>query len=192
MEERTSESGVEGTVELEKLEDLFTEAQEKISSVSVTGKEIILIIGDTGVGKSTFINYLLKYPLKLIPNEQTGDEELRLEKLIPGTAEIGEINAGSKTIFPQTHERKEATRFVYCDTGGFIDTRGAAYQIAIYYSLRSLLATATHVKAIIMVFKEAQLDSKKGGTAIADGVKWAGNLDHFFKKLRYKISYHFC
>jgi predicted GTPase len=65
-------------------------------SISAMGKDGVLIIGNTGAGKSTLVNYLLGY--KMIETDRDGTDVYITEG--SGGAVIGHSNSISETLFP--------------------------------------------------------------------------------------------
>ncbi len=158
-------------VNLDELQELFRVAQEKTAALD--GQEVVLVIGNSGTGKSTCINYMLEYPLEMVRNVRNGGRELRLlNPDAPGAAPIGRLLGGSETLFPAAYMRADVNPLIFCDTGGFPDTRGGSTTIAIHYAIRSVVTTARRIKAIIIMCTEAQLfDADKGASIVAAKIK---------------------
>ena len=96
--------------------DLVIEGEKYIEDTN--GKDIIIFIGGTQIGKSTTINALLGVPFK----KQNG-------KLIPQKELIAKIGASdnggvSCTIFPALYCADHYTYFL--DTQGFFESRNSA------------------------------------------------------------------
>ncbi len=170
VEANVSDNVIAG-VNLDELQELFTAVQENTSALD--GKEIVLVIGNSGVGKSIFINYMLDYQLKTIIDERTGGRELQLvDPDIQGAAKVGRLLGGSATLIPKAYARADVNPLIFCDTGGFPDTRGGSTTIAVHYAIRSVVTTARRIKAIIIMCTEAQLgDKASAATYIAEKIK---------------------
>lgn len=88
-------------------------------------KHGIMVIGDTGVGKSTFILTVLGYPLT---KKQVGHNTMFVstKKLLPEHEPLRptlNITSVTKDILP--YKRKFNTKDIYIlDTPGFCDTKG--------------------------------------------------------------------
>jgi predicted GTPase len=78
----------------------------------------VLIIGNTGAGKSTLINYQLGY--KMVKTELHGSDVYNTEEKIGAVK--GHSKSISETLFSETF-RNKLDNIVYCDCGGFGDTR---------------------------------------------------------------------
>jgi energy-coupling factor transporter ATP-binding protein EcfA2 len=115
-------------------------AIEKTASASkkVIGKDIIALIGNTGAGKSTLINYL--WGLKMIKNNGRIEVENSNEEI----AKIGHSKGSSETRITQIYEKTNSYTFVDC--GGFLDTRGDDVDIEVVSSLKFTLEGAKSVK----------------------------------------------
>ncbi len=157
--------------EIDELQALFRAAQE--STAALYEQELILIIGNSGTGKSTCINYMLEHPLEMVTNTRNGGRELKLaDPDAPGAAPIGRLLGGSETLFPAAYRRTDVNPLIFCDTGGFPDTRGGCTTIAIHYAIRSAVTTARRIKAVIIMCTEAQIfDADKGATIVFEKIK---------------------
>jgi energy-coupling factor transporter ATP-binding protein EcfA2 len=108
------------------------------ASEKANGKEIIALIGNTGAGKSTLINYL--WGLKMIKNNGRIEVENSNEEI----AKIGHSKGSSETLITQIYQKTNSYTFVDC--GGFLDTRGDDVDIEVVSSLKFTLEGAKSVK----------------------------------------------
>ncbi|EDV24063.1 uncharacterized protein TRIADDRAFT_57164 [Trichoplax adhaerens] len=79
------------------------------------GKDLVLAIGNTGVGKSTFLNYMLEH--KMCQDQNTGN----IDTVQPATFKIGH-EMESETLYA-TPFVSEIYPWVYTDCPGFQDNR---------------------------------------------------------------------
>jgi len=110
------------------------------------GKDIVLVVGNTGAGKSTLVNYLAGCRMR--------------EEMIPNSIDLGivaenpimEIGHGfpSKTEFPQMY-KDPYTNLTYCDCPGFLDNRGASFEISNAYAIKRIALTAKSIKIVVLI-----------------------------------------
>ncbi len=92
----------------------------KLSDASIVDKNIVLLIGDTGAGKSTTLNFLAGQEMQIRQNDNE-DMVVEAKNLLPGF-EIGHrLSSTTKRINTFVREKDELT---LCDTPGFKDTTG--------------------------------------------------------------------
>lgn len=87
-------------------------------NIDAKGKDLVIFIGTSQVGKSTAINALLNGPLEM---DDEGNIIHSVEKEI---AKVGEDGKGrSCTDFPSTYSGEKSGQFVFLDTRGLLDCR---------------------------------------------------------------------
>ena len=138
------------------------------------GKEIVLVIGNTDVGKSTLINDILLMPSGLsfkLRECDDGVEELVLPDVLPSglrLAPMGESgSATSKTKIPEIYD-------CLCDTPGFESTEGEEARVMAGMNIR-LLTRIARIKGVIIVVDRQSFESKQEGFK-----KLARTLRHLF------------
>ncbi|GFQ91982.1 uncharacterized protein TNCT_143661 [Trichonephila clavata] len=110
-------------------------------------KNVTLVLGNTGSGKSTFTQWIAGDNSKLISievKEGTG------EYIIEDNNRIGNSTVTSKTIFPELVIKKE-TDTAYYDCPGFSDTRSTSHDIATTYFIKKVLDFSERVKMIFVI-----------------------------------------
>ncbi|CAL1286289.1 unnamed protein product [Larinioides sclopetarius] len=110
-------------------------------------KDVILILGNTGSGKSTFTQLLAGDNTKMISketNEGTG------EYIITDNNRIGDTTLKSKTIFPEL-VIDARTNAAYYDCPGFSDTEGTSYDIATTYFIKKVVDFSESVKMVFTI-----------------------------------------
>ncbi|XP_031625107.1 uncharacterized protein LOC116341903 isoform X2 [Contarinia nasturtii] len=110
-------------------------------------KNIILVMGNTGAGKTTLVSLMTK--VKLISEEtvsNSGEFIISDEKhLISGIS-----TTESQTVIPNlmVHARSGA---IYFDCPGYNDTRGVANDISVSYFCRTLIEKSSSIKLVFVV-----------------------------------------
>ncbi|GAB4224205.1 MAG: hypothetical protein Tsb005_21020 [Gammaproteobacteria bacterium] len=146
------------------------------------GKNIVLVLGDTGAGKSTTIDYLLHQEMTkiVVKNRIIHRIGVRGNPI----ASIGH-DKNSHTLFPAIYgemDNKENTHFtkhdlIFCDCPGFRDNRGPVIQTAVSMLTEMMIKSAAHVVGIMVVIDYAQFTTTRG-KEFAD---LADTLSKFFK-----------
>jgi len=135
------------------------------ASQQASGKELVLVIGKTGAGKSTLINYLVGCQMEssLSPGHLTAD--------ISAVDEIMEIGHGraSQTEHPKAHFDEESG-LCYCDCPGFDDNRGPETDIANAFGIKSITRHAASVRAVVVLVNYHTLKADRA-VGLADTIK---------------------
>ncbi|CAL1288930.1 unnamed protein product [Larinioides sclopetarius] len=118
-------------------------------------KDVILVLGNTGSGKSTFTQWVAGDNTKLISKET---EEGTGEYIIEDHNRIGNTTLKSKTIFPELVVDAK-TNAAYYDCPGFSDTQGTSHDIASTYFIKEVLEFSESLK---MVFTISHPSLRKG------------------------------
>ncbi|GFU18336.1 uncharacterized protein TNCV_1980241 [Trichonephila clavipes] len=124
--------------------DLLKKGETNIE-LSEEHKSVILILGNTGSGKSTFTQWLAGDNSKLIAietNKGTG------EFIIKDDNRIGNSTIKSKTVFPELVIDPD-TNSAYYDCPGFSDTN-TANDIATTYFIKKVIDYADSVKLVFL------------------------------------------
>ena len=138
------------------------------NAASATGKEVVLVLGNTGVGKSTAVNYLMGCEMKLVePSELglKGPKEVVIVNAEGTRPEVMPIGHGrqSRTFMPQIVLDADDSNQAYCDCPGFSDNRGAEINLANAINTRRVLQQATGVKAVFLVSYYGLHDDRGAG-----------------------------
>jgi hypothetical protein len=137
----------------------------------VKGKEAIFIIGNTGAGKSTFVNYL--YGCKMESKKVRDLIGVNPADFILNTIVRVSPDSEKKEMMKIGHSNKSQTfmpeiavddqGFTYCDCPGFLDNRGAEINIANAVNIRNTLDSAESIKVIILInYKSIEADRGRG------------------------------
>ncbi|XP_018014844.2 uncharacterized protein LOC108671781, partial [Hyalella azteca] len=142
----TLESTSSNNSEISRTFQLLDEGQEKIQ-LSERYKNITLVLGNTGAGKSTFLQWFAGDYNKLIAKKEYGTSGAFI--IVDGNR-IGNSTLNSMTIFPELVIHPE-TDNAYYDCPGFSDTRSTSMEIATTYFIKKVADYAEHVKLIFVV-----------------------------------------
>lgn len=151
----------------------FAEIKQKIDQnlpgQKVSGKDITVILGNTGSGKSTITNFLARVPMKV---DTKGN-------LVPEDG-IGKVKVSyggrSETKFPGLLPDTEVGYL--CDLPGFQDSEGAVDDVLNSAFIRSVLTSAKSVRVLVLT-TDAELDAGR-----AEAFK---KLSHFMNMFRNKV-----
>jgi hypothetical protein len=125
------------------------------NAASVNNKEVVMVLGITGVGKSTFLNSLLGCDMKAVKPSELGLTGLKKVVIVDPRSARAEIMSighkrASQTFMPQIATEPDHAHRVYCDCPGFSDNRGAEINIANSLNINQILQNATGVKAVFL------------------------------------------
>lgn len=144
-------------------------------------KDIILVIGNTGAGKSTLINYLCDVPLKKVVAADGVDKIFQLDHYRYYSshhqkyAPMGD-GVDSKTFYTEIYTHNStgfggfsSHTFNYCDCPGFIDNRTEEERICTSINTQLTMKMARSVRSILVVidFSSFKTDRAKSIRALA-------------------------
>lgn len=113
------------------------------------GKDIMLVIGNTGAGKSTLINYLLGCEME--ERRVRGRIHAFPKEPAKELAQIGHTEE-SETFFPAVYKGKYNTQeFIFCDCPGFLDTRTIEERTLVHINMQLVIMAASSLKVIIAI-----------------------------------------
>lgn len=165
--------------EIQDILDLLQSGDKKIEYA--THQDVMLLLGNTGAGKSTFTQFMAGdnnnlESVEILPG--LGDYYIKdiSGKKISGTATIT-----SHTIFPELVLDTEANVAFY-DCPGFSDTRSAAHDIAATYFTKKVIDSAKSIKLVFIVNYSAVKTSNDRldfMLLVKHAVKMIKNIDKF-------------
>ncbi|MHA7877340.1 MAG: hypothetical protein ACX93T_00220 [Bacteroidota bacterium] len=133
--------------------DHCTELGER-NADNATGKVVAMTVGNTGVGKSTFLNCLVGCKMKLVKPRELGLSGLKKVIIVDPNSQQPEImpigHDESQTFLPQIAIDSSNQSNTYCDCPGFFSTSGAEINIANAINTRRVLQQAKGVKVIFL------------------------------------------
>lgn len=136
----------EGNVQIKSTFELLARGEKEIR-LTKEYRDLVLVLGNTGSGKSTFTQWIAGDNDKLIAvevKEGTG------EYIIVDSNRIGNSTIFSKTTFPELVIDTQ-TKTAFYDCPGFSDTRSTSNDIAATYFIKRLVDHAKSVKLIFIV-----------------------------------------
>ncbi len=142
---------------------LLQEAYQHIHKMD--GKEIILVMGNTGAGKSTAVGYFLGLEMESFYN-RVGDKVIRIKddptkQSDKSHPKIGQSLGESETLYTQGYPLPGDSNILLGDCPGFHDTRGGDYEICTNLSIDEAVAKVKKIRAIVMILPiYAFLDEK--------------------------------
>lgn len=151
----------------------FIKKGDEIIEGQKTKENIIIVLGPTGAGKGTLINYLSGTALK--PVYQDGTWKLSAEKTLPDIS-ISHSRQ-SDTFYPAIHS-PEGKNFSYIDSPGFGDSRGVAHDIATAY-FRQKIMEMQEIKSMKVLIALPYKDFSAGRGDIVKG--YINALDQFLQ-----------
>lgn len=141
------------SLDSEKMKKFIIDALPKIKPAE--NRDIVLVVGNTGAGKSTLIDYLLGCKMK---KEKRGirtiavPEDPKLE-----VAKIGN-NMESETLYSAIYSNSE---FSFCDCPGFMENRTEEEKVFTSINMQLAIESAKSVCSIIVVIDIKSLETDK-------------------------------
>jgi 50S ribosome-binding GTPase len=130
----------------------------------IVGKNAVIVIGNTGAGKSTWLNYLMGCRMILTPLRRSSMANAAPSEVCPVVPfPIGHTKQ-SETFMPAIAlEPMASDPIAYCDCPGFLDNRGAEINIANAVNIRRILQAARSVRIIILISDVALIADRSRG-----------------------------
>jgi energy-coupling factor transporter ATP-binding protein EcfA2 len=122
-----------------------------IDSYSNIRKNVLMVLGLSGTGKSTLVNYLNDIPL--VGKRFTGKGwrvDLKYENVTLSECFAIGHKTVSKTLYPCFYSPKEED-FSYIDNPGFRDSRGLGVEISTSYFRREILKKVDNIKFLLLI-----------------------------------------
>ena len=117
----------------------------------IKDKDIILLLGSTGVGKSTLMHYLAGS--KMRPTKVNGIPHLVPEEVMSGLEDV-KFSCASRSVTTGIHAitmNMSGETYIVCDTAGFDDTRGVEDDIASGIVMINAIRSARSVKLALVM-----------------------------------------
>mmetsp|Transcript_11036 Transcript_11036/g.17930 ORF Transcript_11036/g.17930 Transcript_11036/m.17930 type:complete len:981 (+) Transcript_11036:107-3049(+) len=121
---------------------------------SMTERKCVVIVGDTGVGKSTYTNYAFGKPIVKVRKQGKEFDSFEVRE---GTETLTEIGSGvaSKTFMPIVITdypfKEDKYQTLFCDPAGLLDNRCKALRIINAINLKSVIESSSSVVVVLMV-----------------------------------------
>ena len=135
----------------------------RINAEKISEKDAVIVLGNTGAGKSTFINYIAGCQLEKKRVKGCGRVLVVKDQDSGGVLdEVTPIGHGkqSKTFMPHI---VAVDKQVYCDCPGFSDNRGVEINIANAVNIKQALSRAASIRIIVLVNYES-LSADRGNS----------------------------
>ena len=138
----------DGSIITQSLIEFINDGKKKMSNTGCQ-KKAIMVLGLTGVGKSTLVNYLNDVPLKC----EKKNGQWRIDLANPNVTLTCKFKIGhkdSETLYPSacTPEGKHVT---YIDTPGFQDNRGFEIEIGNSFFREEILKQVNELKFLVLL-----------------------------------------
>ncbi len=150
---------------------LIRKAEEAVAKIA--GKNIILLLGATGVGKSTTIHFLAGSKMakqKMHGLDHIGPLEITNEALAKVKTDPRACSTTRYiTAVPvsYTDPLRKQQQIVLCDTPGFEDTSGPEVDVANSVGIIKAVRTCRSVKPVILISSRSMGDRMQGVKALA-------------------------
>lgn len=143
------------------IEATITLIQPVFKAVEVArNKAVVFVIGATGDGKSTLINYLSGCTYE--PNLEAKLSDSKIKRKLGSLNEVCTVGKKikSETLYPQPVQVTYGQQtIVYSDLPGFFDTRGEAERICAAFTHHLLSNSVSSNKGIVWVIKKSQFEN---------------------------------
>jgi len=137
--------------------DLIEFIQEnKIQLKSNIKEKSIMVLGLTGTGKSTLINYLNNIPLWCVKENKKWILKLENQNLSDSIARIG-FGVGSQTFLPAVYT-PHGKDYSFIDNPGFKDTHGLSTEIANGFFRSMITENVKYIKFLLLLTHSDLID----------------------------------
>ncbi|OMJ82776.1 hypothetical protein SteCoe_16424 [Stentor coeruleus] len=136
--------------------DLLSES--KFYTDEIKNKDLVLLLGTTGSGKSTTTCYLMKAEMKVYISKY-GDEICEVVNNSGNYPKIGQSIGISETLYAKGYEiditprNQNSIKIMICDCPGFRDTRGMEYELCTNLSIDKAIKQASRIKGVVLTIQ---------------------------------------
>ena len=128
------------------------------------GKSLVVVLGNTGAGKSCFVNLLQGCTFE-VSKKDDYRMVIRKDSIIKEICKIGHTNQ-STTFAPQLSKAKESiglNGFAFADCPGFLDNRGFEINIANAVNIKNTISSADTARVVVIInYHSLMADRGKG------------------------------
>ena len=158
--------------------DYLNESEAQMTQLKPNASAI-MILGLSGTGKTTLINYMNDIPLycKKLNGKWIIDLEFNNQSL-PGGFNIGH-ESQSETLTPNVFASK-SEEYSYIDNPGFKDTRGIAIEISNVYLRERITSNVKYLK-FLLILTQAGIDDARSDQ-VRDSIRALSNFLGIFKE----------
>ncbi|KAL4505988.1 hypothetical protein ABPG72_013749 [Tetrahymena utriculariae] len=187
-------------LDFQKITDYISQSYD--SSQDIRGKDIVMILGFTGVGKSTFIHYLAGSKIQKVENKDGLSHWEPSDPLYQSLQRvISKADAKSETKFvipikikasdQEGNEFGNEDEVIICDTPGFNDSEGKESDIANLTGITKCISVCNSIKPIVLISEKQISDRGQGIKHLANIIKRMVNPQQNFKHLIDKFLFIF-
>lgn len=137
--------------------NFLNQMQNKL--ILTRNQNVVMVLGNTGCGKSTLVHYVANDYSKLVseesPNPHVIDFKIR-DDLDPDRDRIT-LPTESRTLIPVL--TVDETNTVFCDNPGYGDTRNETVEIAAMCLVKRVIESASNIKMVLVVNYDSVTES---------------------------------
>ena len=147
-----------GSGEWEQFEKILQKVPEVDAYVEERApeKNLVVVLGNTGAGKSTFINYM--HGCRMYPEEIANT----LEDVICAENPVTEIGHGGMSLTEYPIICPETEGLVFADFPGFLDNRGPVFDIPNAYATRKMMVSCASIQGVVILINYHSLLADRG------------------------------
>lgn len=157
------ESNVISVQDINRIKYLVKDLPEKIGSASsLAGKQVVFVVGNTGAGKSTTVNYLTGCEIQQ-KQEALGPVATSIPMKDKKSAPVGS-GLNSETLYPEIYSDENFPTIAYYDCPGFSDNRGLAEEVCASVGTQLAVRSVTQAAsiALMVVIDIYQMRTERG------------------------------
>ena len=133
-------------------------------AVAAHGNQAIILIGNTGAGKSTCCNYLHGCTMELVREKKIF--RVSASSPVPELMHIGHTNVSATflpDVQPSNIDLPGGAEAVFVDCPGFLDNRGASINIANAVNIKATLNASANARIIVILnYHSLKADRSRG------------------------------
>jgi regulator of replication initiation timing len=144
---------------------------EKLNLRTFEGKDIIPVLGRSGVGKSTFLYFLhgLKFNRRIVEGSNCFHDPIEKDGILATLKAAGIVSSSlddsaTSDIIP-IEIKVDGQTFYVLDTPGFGDTRGNVIDLVNGYMIGKAICGANSVRPVLLIMNEVRKSSEEAKAA---------------------------